>query len=181
MPEYLAPGVYVEEVSYRSKSIEGVSTTTTGFVGPTRFGPIDGEPELLTSFTQFERIYGGLDPLIHATEDDFAAGNPLVNYLAHGVRAFFDNGGRRLYVARMTDCLRVVELSLLPEFRGHGIGTQLLKNVQAESMRTQVPVRLAVVMADPVAGFYRRLGFRITSSQGLRHEMEWTPPRPFGS
>ena len=49
MPEYLAPGVYVEEVSFRSKSIEGVSTTTTGFVGPTRYGPIDDEPELLTS------------------------------------------------------------------------------------------------------------------------------------
>ena len=31
MPEYLAPGVFVEEVSYRAKSIEGVSTTTTGF------------------------------------------------------------------------------------------------------------------------------------------------------
>ena len=39
MPEYLAPGVFMEEVSYRSKSIEGVSTTTTGFVGPTRYGP----------------------------------------------------------------------------------------------------------------------------------------------
>ena len=37
MPEYLAPGVYVEEVSFRSKSIEGVSTTTTGFVGPARY------------------------------------------------------------------------------------------------------------------------------------------------
>ena len=33
MPEYLAPGVYVEEVSFRAKSIEGVSTTTTAFVG----------------------------------------------------------------------------------------------------------------------------------------------------
>ena len=39
MPEYLAPGVYVEEVSFRSKSIEGVSTTTTGFVGLARYGP----------------------------------------------------------------------------------------------------------------------------------------------
>jgi CheY-like chemotaxis protein len=39
MPEYLAPGVFVEEVSYRAKSIEGVSTTTTGFIGPTRDGP----------------------------------------------------------------------------------------------------------------------------------------------
>jgi phage tail sheath protein FI len=33
MPEYLAPGVYVEEVSFRSKSIEGVATSTTGFAG----------------------------------------------------------------------------------------------------------------------------------------------------
>jgi phage tail sheath protein FI len=36
MPEYLAPGVYVEETSFRSKSIEGVSTTTAGVVGPSR-------------------------------------------------------------------------------------------------------------------------------------------------
>ena len=49
MPEYLAPGVYVEEVSFRSKSIEGVSTTTTGFIGPTRYGPTDLTPDLLTS------------------------------------------------------------------------------------------------------------------------------------
>lgn len=40
MPEYLSPGVYVEEVSFRSKSIEGVPTSTTGFVGMTRFGPL---------------------------------------------------------------------------------------------------------------------------------------------
>ena len=40
MPEYLAPGVYVEEVSFRAKSIEGVSTTTTGFVGPDPLRPI---------------------------------------------------------------------------------------------------------------------------------------------
>ena len=38
-----------EEVSFRAKSIEGVGTTTTGFVGP-RYGPVGGEPELLTSF-----------------------------------------------------------------------------------------------------------------------------------
>jgi uncharacterized protein len=93
MPEYLAPGVYVEERSFRSKSIEGVGTSTTGFIGPTRYGPLDGEPELMTSFSQFERIYGGLDPLNYG-------GTEVVNYLAHGVRAFFDNGGARLYIAR---------------------------------------------------------------------------------
>ena len=58
MPEYLAPGVFIEEVSYRAKSIEGVSTTTTGFIGPTRYGPVDLEPDVITSLGEFERIYG---------------------------------------------------------------------------------------------------------------------------
>ena len=83
MPEYLAPGVYVEETSFRAKSIEGVSTSTTGFVGLTRRGPIDGTPELITSFGDFERIYGGFADLE-------LGGTPVPNYLAHAVRAYFD-------------------------------------------------------------------------------------------
>lgn len=98
MPEYLAPGVYVEETSYRSKTIEGVSTSTAGFVGPARFGPIVGEPELLTGFADFERIYGGLDKL-NFTDD----GGSTHNYLAHAVRAFYEEGGKRLYVSRVCD------------------------------------------------------------------------------
>ncbi|HEV2765664.1 MAG TPA: hypothetical protein VGV38_21955, partial [Pyrinomonadaceae bacterium] len=96
MPEYLAPGVYVEEVSFRAKSIEGVSTSVAGFIGPTLYGPVGGEPELLTSFADFERVYGGIDSL------DFE-GTPSVNYMAHAVRAFFDNGGSKLYVTRIYD------------------------------------------------------------------------------
>jgi Bacteriophage tail sheath protein len=96
MPEYLAPGVYVEETSFRAKSIEGVSTSTTGFVGPARYGPADGLPELVTSFAEFERVFGGLDRLEYVGETDRAH-----NYLAHGVRNFFDNGGKRLYVSRI--------------------------------------------------------------------------------
>lgn len=94
MAEYLAPGVYIEERSFRSKSIEGVSTSTAGFIGPTRFGPLRGEPELVTSFADFERIYGGLDQL----EYD---GDRMHNYVAHAVRNFFEEGGRRLYVTRV--------------------------------------------------------------------------------
>ena len=59
MPEYLAPGVYLEEVSFRSRSIEGVSTTTTGFIGPAAYGPLNLEPEIVTSLEEFERTYGG--------------------------------------------------------------------------------------------------------------------------
>lgn len=98
MPEYLAPGVYVEETSFRAKSIEGVGTSTTAFVGPTRKGPFRADtndqevPELLTSYGDFERIYGGIA--------DFGF-SPATNYLAHAVRAFFNEGGSRLYVSRV--------------------------------------------------------------------------------
>ncbi|HEX5373072.1 MAG TPA: phage tail sheath subtilisin-like domain-containing protein [Aquabacterium sp.] len=105
MPEYLAPGVYVEEVSFRSKSIEGVPTSTTGFAGVTRYGPVAytvgdltataSEPRLITSYTEFERVYGGLQPL------NLAADPERVSYLAHAARAFFNNGGKRLYVSRV--------------------------------------------------------------------------------
>ncbi|HVI72969.1 MAG TPA: phage tail sheath subtilisin-like domain-containing protein, partial [Pyrinomonadaceae bacterium] len=100
MPEYLAPGVYVEEVSFRAKSIEGVPTSTTGFAGITHYGPVrypggpkNSEPRLITSFTEFERVYGSLNEL------GIGSGRPA--YLAHAARAFFENGGKRLYVSRV--------------------------------------------------------------------------------
>jgi phage tail sheath protein FI len=105
MPEYLAPGVYVEETSFRAKSIEGVGTSTTAFVGPTRKGPVastrrnaagdpPAPPELITSFGEFVRTYGGLQDLP-------LSGTPRTNFLAHAVLNFFNEGGVRLYVARV--------------------------------------------------------------------------------
>ena len=52
MPEYLAPGVYAEEISTGPVPIEGVSTSTTGFVGPTPRGPT--HPQLVTSWLEFQ-------------------------------------------------------------------------------------------------------------------------------
>ena len=101
MPEYKAPGVYVEETSFRAKAIEGVPTSTAGFAGITRFGPVayaggpsNAQPRLITSYAEFERVYGGVSPL------ELASGARIA-YLAHAVRAFFDNGGSRLYVSRV--------------------------------------------------------------------------------
>jgi phage tail sheath protein FI len=107
MPEYLTPGVYLEETSFRSKSIEGVPTSTFGMAGVTRYGPVPHtftspagrfiaqvpKPALVTSFTEFERAFGGLGP------DGTLGGETL--FLAHAARAFFENGGRRLYVSRV--------------------------------------------------------------------------------
>jgi phage tail sheath protein FI len=94
MPEYLAPGVFIEETSFRSKSIEGVGTSVASIVGPTRTGPLRGTPEVVTSFAEFERVYGD-------TRDLVFAGAAMTNHTAIGARAFFDNGGKQLYVARV--------------------------------------------------------------------------------
>ena len=61
MPEYLAPGVYIEEISTGPVPIEGVSTSTTGMVGPTPRGPL--RPRLVTSWLEFQLWYGGLTEL----------------------------------------------------------------------------------------------------------------------
>jgi uncharacterized protein len=99
MPEYLAPGVYIEEVSYRSKSIEGVSTTTTGFIGPTRYGPIDLEPDIVTGLGEFERIYGDNQQLNFGNAGDDSTVK-IHNFMWHAVRGFFEEGGKRLYISR---------------------------------------------------------------------------------
>lgn len=98
MSEYLAPGVFVEEVSFRSKSIEGVSTSVCGMVGPTRFGPVRGTPEVVTSYGEFEKVFGDLAPLKFKTD---TADIVKPNYSALAVRAFFENGGKQLYFTRV--------------------------------------------------------------------------------
>jgi phage tail sheath protein FI len=85
MPEYLAPGVYTEEISTGPVPITGVSTSTAGFVGLTERGPTT--IRLVTSLREYERWYGG--PI----EDSF---------LPYAAKGFFDNGGQRLFIARVT-------------------------------------------------------------------------------
>jgi phage tail sheath protein FI len=79
MPEYLAPGVFVEETSFTAKSIEGVSTTTTGFIGAAAFGPVAMEPDILTSLSDFERLYDPFAPQSTELKPNYAT-VILVNY-----------------------------------------------------------------------------------------------------
>ncbi|MCP3143399.1 phage tail sheath family protein [Pyxidicoccus xibeiensis] len=105
MPEYLSPGVYVEEVDAGPKPIEGVSTSTAGAVGVTAMGPSDGRPVLVTSFAEFQRTFGGLlpeprDPSVIQRWEDMEAGGHFWRFPL-AVKGFFDNGGQRLYVKRV--------------------------------------------------------------------------------
>ena len=93
MPEYLAPAVYVEEVDTGSKPIEGVSTSTSGFVGVTERGPVN-VPILVTSNGEYQRWFGqSLDPTLY---DGHC-------FMPHSVDGFFTNGGKRLYVTRVLE------------------------------------------------------------------------------
>jgi len=100
MPEYLSPGVYIEEVS-GTQPIEGVSTSVTGFVGVTQMGPVDLlGPVLVTSFGEYERIFGS-----YFTPGFASATNNFYNFLPHAVAGFFNNGGLLLYIKRVVNAL----------------------------------------------------------------------------
>src|SRR3954451_14333578 len=91
MPEYLAPGVYVEEIDTGPKPIEGVRTSTAGMIGLAERGPAD-VPILLTGTGDYARWFGG-------ALDRRAFGDN--GHLPAAVEGFFRNGGRRLYVTRV--------------------------------------------------------------------------------
>ena len=87
MPEYLSPGVYVEEIELGPRPIEGVGTSTAGFLGETLRGP--EEPRLIAGFEEFNRLYGGFVPID-------------VSSLPFAIDGFFKNGGQRCFVGRIT-------------------------------------------------------------------------------
>ncbi|MFV0402305.1 MAG: phage tail sheath family protein [Oscillospiraceae bacterium] len=92
MAEYLSPGVYVEEFESGMRAMEGVSTSTAGFVGATEKGPVTGTPVFLTSFADYARTFGGyLSESTHGPN----------RFLPYAVEQFFLNGGARCYVMRV--------------------------------------------------------------------------------
>lgn len=85
MPEYLTPGVYVEEVATGARPIEAVGTTTAAFLGPApEAAARPGEAVAVNNWRDFVRIYG----------DPAGASTPL----SHAVAGFFLNGGQRAWV-----------------------------------------------------------------------------------
>lgn len=91
MAEYLSPGVYVEEYDSGATPMQGVSTSTAGFVGLAERGPVTGQPQLVTSFADYKRMYGGY-------LSDAAYGSN--RFLPYAVEQFFNNGGARAYIMR---------------------------------------------------------------------------------
>lgn len=85
MPEYLSPGVYIEEIERGPRPIEGVPTSTAAFLGAAERGSI--RPRLVTSYKDYQRFFGNV-----FGRDKF---------LPYAMNGFFENGGTRAYVCRL--------------------------------------------------------------------------------
>ncbi|MCR5236175.1 MAG: phage tail sheath subtilisin-like domain-containing protein [Lachnospiraceae bacterium] len=92
MAEYFSPGVYVEEYDNSPRSIEGVGTSTAGFIGLAEKGPVIGAPAFVPNFKAFTQQFGGF-------LSEFAYGE--YRFLANSVEQFFANGGTRCFVMRV--------------------------------------------------------------------------------
>jgi ribosomal protein S18 acetylase RimI-like enzyme len=79
----------------------------------------------------------------------------------------------RLYVDRWPDQIRLVDIALLPAFRGAGVGGALLRSIMREGEAHRLPVTIHVEATNRALGLYRRLGFRHVDSNGIYYLMRW--------
>jgi ribosomal protein S18 acetylase RimI-like enzyme len=83
----------------------------------------------------------------------------------------------RLYVDRWEREIRIVDIAILPEARGRGVGSALLRDLIAESEAAGKPLTIHVERQNPALGWYERLGFRLNEDRGVYLFLE----RPVGA
>jgi ribosomal protein S18 acetylase RimI-like enzyme len=81
----------------------------------------------------------------------------------------------RFYVHRGRDEIRLMDIALLPEYRGGGIGTRLIRGLFAEAAERGVPVTAHVEAFNPARALYRRLGFAEIEERGVYLLLRWRP------
>jgi len=104
------------------------------------------------------------------------------HYMEHFAGANFDiildGDGRptgRLYLEERDDEFRIIDIALVPEFRGKGTGGKILQDIIGKASAVGKAVRIHVEQNNPAMRLYRRLGFRMVEEQGVYHLMEWVP------
>jgi ribosomal protein S18 acetylase RimI-like enzyme len=81
----------------------------------------------------------------------------------------------RLYVDRWTREIRIMDIAILPEHRGRGIGSHLLRELQQEAARCKKKLSIHVERMNPALNLYQRLGFQMVEDKGVYLLMEWEP------
>jgi len=82
----------------------------------------------------------------------------------------------RLYVDRTRGETRIIDITILPEHRGRGLGSALLKGLLQESAANGRPVIIHVEQHNPARRLYERLGFETVVDGGVYRLMQWSPP-----
>ena len=166
MPEYLSPGVYVEEIDTGNKPIEGVSTSIAGFLGVTERGPVN-VPILVTSYGEFARTYG--DKL---TMDAFVNSNGPHWGLPYAVEGFFTNGGKEMYVTRVLDELgaQFAQFTLHDRGTAASVFSMLLRNALEGTGTIVSGLPLYLVSADLTGGSALNVGQDIRLGDGSATE-----------
>lgn len=86
----------------------------------------------------------------------------------------------RLYVLREADEIRIMDITLLPEHRGKGVGTSLVRELMEEAAESKRRLRIYVETFNPSQHLFQRLGFKVISEEGINFLMEWTPETAAG-
>lgn len=81
----------------------------------------------------------------------------------------------RLWVAHRPDGIHILDLTLLPEFRGAGLGTRLLRRLQQEASHSALPLSIYLENFNPSLRLFDRLGFRKAKEEGVHWLVQWTP------
>jgi ribosomal protein S18 acetylase RimI-like enzyme len=81
----------------------------------------------------------------------------------------------RLWLDEWKDQIRLVDIALMPQWRGSGIGTRLLRDVLERGRRAGKPVTIHVEAYNPALRLYERLGFTQVDTNGVYYLMKWTP------
>jgi ribosomal protein S18 acetylase RimI-like enzyme len=79
----------------------------------------------------------------------------------------------RLYIDRLPDDIRIIDIALVPEIRGKGLGRILLQEILDEAAASGRSVSIHVEHFNPAMRLYERLGFRHIDTNGVYDRMEW--------
>ncbi len=90
---------------------------------------------------------------------------------------FNDMAIGRFYIARWLNEIRIVDLSLLPEYRNRGYGSKILNDVLDEAAETGKNVSIHVERFNPARNLYFRLGFEKKGEHGIYDFLEWSLTR----
>ncbi|HYQ66523.1 phage tail sheath C-terminal domain-containing protein [Actinophytocola sp.] len=184
MPEYLSPGVFVEEVDAGPRPIAGVSTSTAGMVGVTQRGPTTGKPKLVTNFLEFQTTFGGFLPEPDPSVRDAWADNPTEGgrwwLFPLAVKGFFDNGGQRLYVKRVVGSAAEPASGTL----GQGLVSQITRDAAAGSTALELSHLIGFAGDDDIQIFRGDNqpvhAATITGYDVTARRIELDPPLPAG-